>query len=102
MGKLDHSGLNPRVIKFLTSWHEDRRSSVIVSGTQSAEAALADSVFQGTALGPPLWNIFYTDAVAVVKTFKFLEIVFADDLNCCKPCAARTPMHEIPRQSQRC
>ena len=46
---------------------EDRRSSVIVSGAQSVEAALADWVYQGTVLGPPLWNLFYKDAAAAVK-----------------------------------
>ena len=93
--KLLHSGLNPRVIKFLASWLEDRRSSVIVSGAHSAETALTDSVFQGTVLGPPLWNIFYKDAVTVLKTLKFLEVVFADDFNCWKPFAAGTCMQEI-------
>ena len=74
----------------------------IVSGGQSAEAALTDLVFQGTVLGPPLWNIFYRDAVAAVKTIKLLEVVFADDFNCWKPFAAGTCIQEISKQSLRC
>ena len=102
VGKLAYSGLNLRVVKFLASWLEDRRSSVIVSGAQSVEAALTDSVYQGTVLGPPLWNLFYKDAAAAVKVLKFNEVVFADDLNCWKPFAASTPLHEISKQIRRC
>ena len=53
VGKLAYSGLNLRVVKFLASWLEDRRSSVIVSGAQSVAAVLTDSVHQGTVLRPP-------------------------------------------------
>ena len=34
--------------------------------------------FQGTVLGPLLWNVYY---YAVTST-SFIETVFADDLNC--------------------
>ena len=41
-------------------------------------------VYQGTALGPPLWNICYEDASMAIRCHGFCEIVFADDLNAYK------------------
>ena len=38
-------------------------------------------VYQGTVLGPPLWNVYYADAAVAVNLIGFMEIVFADDLN---------------------
>ena len=37
--------------------------------------------FQGTVLGPPLWNIFFCDAVDAIHNAGFQDIVYADDLN---------------------
>ena len=41
-------------------------------------------VFQGTVLGPTLWNAFYGDSKAAINACDFTEIVFADDLNAFK------------------
>ena len=38
-------------------------------------------VYQGTVLGPWLWNIFYEDVKAACAAAGFTETVFADDLN---------------------
>ena len=51
----------------------------------SDDQALANSVFQGTVLGPPLWNYFYADARFSVRNLGFTETVFADDFNCWTP-----------------
>ena len=80
--KLRESGLPATVTSFLESWLEDRVASVVVSGVKSDDQVLANSVFQGTALGPPLWNYFYADARFSVRERGFIETVFADDLNC--------------------
>lgn len=79
--KLDASGLPPNVIAFLKSWLEDRVSNVIVGGVMSVDSILANSVFQGTVLGPPLWNLYYADAKQAVRNLGFTETVFADDFN---------------------
>ena len=50
------------LFSILSSWLDDRISHVIVDGSQSDASPLTDSVFQGTVLGPPLWNQFYADA----------------------------------------
>ena len=60
--KLRVSGLHPKVTDFLMSWSEDRVNTVVIGGAHSPKEILATSVFQGTVLGPPLWNLFYADA----------------------------------------
>ena len=80
--KLRASGLPNNVVVFLQSWLEDRLSSVVVGGAFSSDTILADSVFQGTVLGPPLWNTFYADASRAIRRHGFIETIFADDFNC--------------------
>ena len=82
ISKLRLSGLNRRVVQFLESWLEDRQSSVIVAGDKSRSRVLRNLVFQGTVLGPPLWNMFYNDAAYSIQSCRFTEVVFADDFNC--------------------
>ena len=82
--KLSSSGLHPRVVAVLSSWLEDRVSRVVVGGAHSLDEPLIDSVFQGTVLGSPLWNIFYADARYSVQHKGFTETVFADDFNAWK------------------
>ena len=53
----------------------------IVQDSVSQEMILDDSVFQGTVLGPPLWNSFFADVATPAKSTGGREAVFADDLN---------------------
>jgi len=84
VSKLRVSGLHQKVVKFLESWLEERKSKVVVGGQRSSEQPLRNSVFQGTVLGPPLWNLFYCDASRATESLGFEEVVFADDFNCDK------------------
>ena len=86
----------------MASWLEDRTCTVLVSGLKTSESALSNSVFQGTVLGPPLWNLFYADASPSVRCLGFTDVVFADDFNCWKAFAAGTTCQEISRQTRRC
>ena len=45
---------------------------------------MQDMVYQGTVLGPSLWNTFFQDARLPVNESGFMEIVFADDLSAWK------------------
>jgi hypothetical protein len=38
-------------------------------------------VYQGTVLGPTLWNLFFEDAREAINNWLFEEIVYAEDLN---------------------
>ena len=58
IAKLRRRGLHPQVIQVLTSWLQQRFAQVVVSGDKSIEMLLHDMVFQGTVLGPLLWNLF--------------------------------------------
>ena len=82
--KLATLHLHPKIHGLLVSWLAPRVSKVAVEGKFSAATPLTNSVFQGTVWGPPLWNCFYADASKAVAKNDFLDIVFADDLNCTK------------------
>ena len=75
--KLTATGLHPDIIGFLASWLADRTSQVVLGGAASLAEVLADSVFQGTVLGPPLWNVYFADARRALVHTGFQETVFA-------------------------
>ena len=79
--KIRRLGLHPHFFRFLESWLADRVAEVVVGGHSSGQEPLIDSVYQGTVLGPPLWNVFYADARQAVNRTGFTESVFADDFN---------------------
>ena len=79
--KLARLGLHEDVYGFLCSWLQDRNSRVVAGGQCSQAEPLTNSVFQGTVLGPPLWNVHYGDARVTTARKGFLETVFADDYN---------------------
>ena len=79
--KIALTGLHTNLAGFLASWLSDRASQVVLGGATSTAEVLANSVFQGTVLGPPLWNTFFGDARRALACKGFKESVFADDLN---------------------
>ena len=72
------------ILLVIQSWLYERKARVAVGGEFSKDMSFQNMVYQGTVLGPPLWNVYYADAAAAVNLIGFLEIVFADDLNCFK------------------
>ena len=81
VAKLKKRKLHPRIVSVLTSWLQQRSARVVVGGQQSEVINLLDMVYQGTVLGPTLWNLFFEDARRAVNEVFFKECVFADDLN---------------------
>ena len=65
--RLRAKGLHPKLLSLLSSWLSPRKSHVIVDGHMSDIRVLEDSVFQGTDLGPKLWNCFYEDGRQAVN-----------------------------------
>ena len=92
--KLRRLGVPLQLERVLKSWLEPRRANVVLEGVQGRELELANMVFQGTVLGPPLWNVYYADAKAAVNACGFQELFYADDLNCWKTLAATTTTEE--------
>jgi hypothetical protein len=52
-------GLHDSVFRVLSSWLEPRDAYVVVDNEKSRHFCLKDMVFQGTVLGPPLWNFVF-------------------------------------------
>ncbi len=102
LAKLSASGIHPTILRFLASWLEDRKSVVVVNGDSSAERILANSVFQGTVLGPPLWNLFYLDACLAVRRLEFTDVVFADDFNAWKTFTQGTAIDDMLAECLQC
>ena len=79
--KLIRRRLHPKIVRVLTSWLQQRQAHVVVSSTKSSAMCLSNIVYQGTVLGPVLWNVFFEDARLPINECLFTEVVFADDLN---------------------
>ena len=68
---------------------------VLVDGDHSAPMALEDEVFQGTVLGPPLWNVFFSDVDKAASANNATVVKFADDLSCFKLFPTTTANEEV-------
>ena len=79
--KLSKIQIHKKFYDVMRSWLRARKANIILSGTKSDEIFMENMVFQGTVLGPLLWNIFFEGAGKVIRDNGFLDIIFADDLN---------------------
>ena len=52
-----------------------------MEGILSNEIESANQLFQGTVLGPPLWNSFFADIAIPASSSGGKSSIFADDLN---------------------
>ena len=100
--KLRQSEISPEIVSVLESWLAARSAQVIVDGDCSETFMLEDMVFQGTVLGPPLWNFHFADARHAINKIGFDEIVFADDLNAYKAFPANTEHPVLQTDMQNC
>ena len=98
LDKLRARGIHPKLVKLIGSWLEPRRASVVVGGATSKPFIIKNMVFQGTVLGPQLWNLFFDDARRAINELLYEEIVYADDLNAYKvvPGSTNRQVHWIP------
>ena len=100
--KLHAAGASSTMVNFIAAWLRDRQAVAIVNGCGSDPYTLTNSVFQGTVLGPPLWNIHYADAGKAVASLGFEESMFADDLLAHKAFDAHISDTEVLRQLREC
>ena len=100
--KLTALGFPPELVQLIESWLQSRTAHVLVAGEKSHATALSDMLFQGTVLGPILWNLFYGDARDAIRNLDFEEIIFVDDLNEFKIFAPETMDSVIDRQLSKC
>ena len=67
------------MVALTESWLQQRTAHVVVEGHFSDKMVFKNMVFQGTVLGPSLWNLFYEDARRAIHETGCEEIVYADD-----------------------
>lgn len=79
--KLFKIKVHKKFYDIMRSWLRPRKAKIILNGTEFKEFFLENMVFQGTVLGPLLWNIFFGSAGKVIRENGFLDVIFADDLN---------------------
>ena len=102
MQKLEAAGLNATYLRFFKSYLSTRRAIVLVNGEMSEVFELQNMVFQGTVLGPALWNIYFRDVQSAAETLGGKESKFADDLNVTKTFTADTPNDTIFQELHEC
>ena len=100
--KLQARGVPAIFLRVFESWLRERTAEVVVNGSSSEKLGLQNMVFQGTVLGPMLWNVFYKDASVAIRSKSFEEIVFADDLNAFKKYSAEVPNEAILQDMDSC
>ena len=79
--KLRQFGLGDNYIAFFEAYLQPREAHVAVGGQVSDTFAISDMVYQGTVLGPHLWNLFFADIALPASAHGEREMLFADDLN---------------------
>ena len=100
--KLKAAGLNETLLTFLKDYLSARCALVLVGGAQSKEFVLENTVFQGTVLGPGLWNAFFKDVCPAAESTGGLESKFADDLTVTKVFAKDTSNEAVFSDLRRC
>ena len=65
-------------MRSLSSYFAPQSGYVCVGGKKSAAIVLADEVFQGTVLGPSLWDVFFRDVITAIVE-PTVGKAFADD-----------------------
>ena len=83
------------ILRTLASWLDGRKANVCINGTESTTFSMDNMVYQGTVLGPLLWNLFFADTQYLVSSRHFDSIVYAADLNVYKSFANDTSNESI-------
>ena len=88
--------------KFLSAYLDPRVAEVVVEGRASEAFEIANQVFQGTVLGPPLWNLFFADVQLELQASGAQGSVYADDLNAYKEYCRTVPNSVLLDDLQLC
>jgi hypothetical protein len=101
MAKLHTAGVPDVFLNFLFSYLQPRIGYVSIEGVFSEVFELCDTVFQGTVLGPTLWNVFFHDVALAATWHGAQESMFADDLNAFKSYAITVTPESIINDMQK-
>ena len=102
IAKLEMYGLHPRIVAVLKSWLEKRTACVLVGGERSELFDILNQIFQGTVLGPILWDVFFADVSLPIRTTGFKEVMFADDLNSYREYGGNAKNSTIAKHAKNC
>ena len=102
MDRLRAIGLSNSFLRFFREYLAARRATVVVGGCCSAPFVMDNQVFQGTVLGPALWNAFFEMIDATITSCAFRTAKFADDLTAYRNFEGATPTQEICEKLQAC
>ena len=102
LSKLQGCGVGQKSLDFLDAYLSPRKGQVVVQGASSDAFEIANSVFQGTVLGPPLWNAFFADVSAPASSTGGREAMFADDLNVFQEFDKDELLEECQAKLERC
>jgi hypothetical protein len=101
LAKLSAKGVHPKLVKLIRSWLQPRQATVVVGGAKSKPFHIKNMVFQGTVLGPQLWNLFFEDAANAINEVMFQEVVYADDLNAYQVVPGTTSVEQATKSLDR-
>ena len=96
------AGLGREVCGFLKAFLAPRKAVVLAQGKPSAEMSINNEVYQGTVLGPPLWNVHFADVTVSATRDGFRETKVADDLSCDKEYDKKATDNDIFTDLRRC
>lgn len=100
--KLKKMRFHPKFVQLIASWLRRRVGFVLVGGEKSKGMCLKDMVFQGTVLGPQLWNLFFADAASSIRSEGYSEVIYADDLNAFKVFSSDVDNESILESNSKC
>ena len=89
-------------MNFFDAYLAPRIGKVVVQGEHSDEFTIDNSVFQGTVLGPTLWNSFFADVSIPAKSSGGRESMFADDLNVFQEFDRLCPLPDVKATLEKC
>ena len=96
------TGLSDTLVEFLYDYLAPRLAAVVVQGHESKWFRILNEVFQGTVLGPSLWNIFFASIDGVIRDRMFRLAKFADDMSAYKNYENTTTNDAITADLKQC
>ena len=93
--KLRRLGVCKLLLDFFEDFLAPRLARVAVDGSLSLEFVLQNMIFQGTVLGPWLWNVYFADVHEAAERNGACERKFADDLSVSKDYARTVANEEV-------